>query len=146
MPIKGRDFIDSLRANPVIQLAILKGILPSDIISTLASDQDPVAVLIEQGILHPEQVEKLQKELALDGFDTMWAPIDVKDSPSQESAERIAVFGRYVQLEPSLMANTQRKDHNFYHTGIARDISSVTTHFLIGSTLRKNWRRIKRTS
>ncbi len=68
-------------------------------LSSLAPDQDPVAALIEQGILHPQQLEKLQKELALDGLETMSAPIGGKDSISPESADRIVLFGRYVQLE-----------------------------------------------
>ena len=84
--------------NPILQLAILKGILDPDIVSTIKTDGDPVSYLIEQGLLHPEDVEKLQKELALDGFETI-ASLETKIPSLSKSLEQIAIFGRYIQLQ-----------------------------------------------
>lgn len=88
-----------MSSNPIIQLAILKGLLDPSIGSTVVSEQDPVASLIKQGLLDSADVEKLQKELALDGFDTMASPNENKSAQFQTGTDRIAVFGRYVQLE-----------------------------------------------
>jgi eukaryotic-like serine/threonine-protein kinase len=88
-----------MSSNPIIQLAILKGLLDPNIASSLQSEQDPVASLIKQGLLDPADVERLTKELALDGFDTMASPTENKSAQFQTTTDRIAVFGRYVQLE-----------------------------------------------
>lgn len=53
-----------LSVNPIVQLAILKGILDPDIASTLQSEKDPIASFLKQGLLSESDVEKLQKELA----------------------------------------------------------------------------------
>jgi serine/threonine-protein kinase len=88
-----------LTDNPIVQLAILKGILNPEILSTLKSEGDPVSFLIERGLLQPEEVEKLQKELALDGLETISALIGNKPISLPDSTEQISVFGRYIQLQ-----------------------------------------------
>jgi eukaryotic-like serine/threonine-protein kinase len=84
--------------DPLIQLAILKGIISADILATLKKEDDPLSYLVEQGFLESEDIEKLKKELALDGFETIDS--HEKKVPSfAQSTEQISVFGRYIQLE-----------------------------------------------
>jgi eukaryotic-like serine/threonine-protein kinase len=87
-----------MSTNAIIQLAILKGLLDSNIASTIQKENDPIASLIQRGLLNSTDVEKLQKELALDGFDTLASP-SAKKNAFTTDVDRIAVFGRYVQLE-----------------------------------------------
>ncbi|HEY7162065.1 MAG TPA: serine/threonine-protein kinase, partial [Acidobacteriota bacterium] len=88
-----------MHSNPIIQLAISKGILKPDSLSGIEAQKDPIAFLIETGILQQQQVEELRKELTLAAQETAVASRRIQSNVPTPANDRIAVFGRYTQLE-----------------------------------------------
>lgn len=88
-----------MHSDPIIQLAISKGILKPDSLSAIQSDKDPIDFLITNGILQQQQVDELRKELMLAAQETAVANRRVQTSLPSVSIDRIAVFGRFTQLE-----------------------------------------------
>jgi hypothetical protein len=60
----------TMHSDPIIQLAISKGILKADSLSAIQSDKDPIDFLIKNGILQQQQVDELKKELMLAAQET----------------------------------------------------------------------------
>jgi eukaryotic-like serine/threonine-protein kinase len=88
-----------MHPDPIIQLAISKGILKADSLSAIESDKNPIDFLITNGILQQQQVDELRKELLLAAQETAIATRRIQNSLPSASKDRIAVFGRYTQLE-----------------------------------------------
>lgn len=83
----------------IIQLAISKGILKPDSLSAIQSDNDPIDFLITNGILQQKQVDELKQELMMAAQETAVANRRIQSNLPSAAADRIAVFGRYTQLE-----------------------------------------------
>jgi predicted Ser/Thr protein kinase len=88
-----------MHPDPIIQLALNKGILKPDSLSGIQPDMDPITFLITNGILQQQQVEELKQELKLAAQETAVAGRRLQSNVPSTSTDRIAVFGRYTQLE-----------------------------------------------